>query len=159
MTDLKGKVALVTGSTSGIGLGMAKALASQGCNVMLNGFGDAGEIEKTRQELETQFDVKVAYSGADMSKPAEIRSLVDETVSEFGGLNILVNNAGIQRVNPVEDFKDEDWDAIIAINLSSVFHSIKAAMPHLKKSGFGRIINTASVHGLVGSVHKTAYVA
>lgn len=159
MKQLDGKTALVTGSTSGIGLGMAKSLASQGCNIMLNGFGDAAEIEKIRSDLEKKYDVKVAYSGANMAMPAEIRSLIADTIEIFGSLHILVNNAGIQRTNPVEEFVDQDWDDIIAINMSSVFHSMKAALPHMRAAGWGRIINTASVHGLIASVQKTAYVA
>lgn len=159
MIDLKNKVALVTGSTSGIGLAMAKSLAAQGCNVMLNGFGDADKIETIRAAMESEHGVKVAYNGANMAQPAEIRALVQDTVDTLGGLNILINNAGIQRVHPIDEFPDQDWDDIIAINMSSVFHSMKAAIPHMRKADWGRIINTASVHGLVGSVHKAAYVA
>ncbi len=159
MTTLHGKTALVTGSTSGIGLGIAKKLASQGCNIMLNGFGDADKIESTRQEIENEFGVKVSHNGANVANPAEIRDMVTATVETFGQLNILVNNAGIQRTNPLEKFEDADWDDIIAINMSSVFHSMKASLPHMRDAGWGRIINTASVHGLVASVEKTAYVA
>lgn len=159
MKNLNGKTALVTGSTSGIGLGMAKSLASQGCNIMLNGFGDATDIENIRANLESEFKIKASYNGANMAKPSEIRDLIKNTVEEFGSLHILVNNAGIQRTNPVEDFSDQDWDDIIAINMSSVFHSMKAALPHMRSAGWGRIINTASVHGLIASVQKTAYVA
>lgn len=156
---LKGKNALVTGSTSGIGFGIARALAAQGCNVMLNGFGDPAAIEQKRAELAWAQGVKVCYNGADMTKPAEIKTLVEETVIQLGGIDILVNNAGIQHTAPVDEFPLEKWDAIIAINLSSSFHTIHQALPYMKKAGWGRIVNTASVHGLVGSVNKAAYVA
>lgn len=156
---LKGKVAVVTGSTSGIGLAMAKALAGQGCNIMLNGLGDAAAIEATRKALADETGVEVAFNGADMSKPDQIRGLIQETADRFGGLHILVNNAGIQYTSSIEEFPEDRWDAIIAINLSSAFHSTKAALPHMKKAGWGRVINTASVHGLVASIHKAAYVA
>lgn len=156
---LKGKVAVVTGSTSGIGLAMAKALAAQGCNIMLNGLGDAGGIEATRKALAEEAGVEVAFNGADMTKPEEIRALVQDAATRFGGLHILVNNAGIQHTSSIEEFPEDRWDAIIAINLSSAFHAIKAALPHMKKAGWGRIVNTASVHGLVASVNKSAYVA
>lgn len=156
---LKGKVAVVTGSTSGIGLAMAKALAGQGCNIMLNGLGDAAEIEATRKALADETGVEVAFNGADMSKPDQIGGLIQETADRFGGLHILVNNAGIQHTSSIEEFPEDRWDAIIAINLSSAFHSTKAALPHMKKAGWGRVINTASVHGLVASIHKAAYVA
>ncbi|WP_420548937.1 3-hydroxybutyrate dehydrogenase [Curvivirga sp.] len=159
MIDLRDKVAVVTGSTSGIGLAMAQGLAAQGCNVMLNGFGDEDKIEQIRASMEKDHNVKVSYSSANMAKPDEIRTLIQETVDTFGSLNILINNAGIQRVHPIEDFPEQDWDDIIAINLSSVFHTMKAAVPHMRQADWGRIINTASVHGLVGSVHKAAYVA
>ena len=155
---LKGKNALVTGSTSGIGWGIARALAAKGCNIMLNGFGDPGEIERNRSRLAAENGVTVAYSGADMTRPREIASLVEETAKELGSVDILVNNAGIQHTAPVEDFPPERWDAIIAINLSSAFHTIHHALPLMRKSGWGRIINTASVHGLVASVNKAAYV-
>lgn len=156
---LKGKVAVVTGSTSGIGLAMARALAVQGCNIMLNGLGDAGAIEATRAKLAEETGVEVAFNGADMSKPDQIRSLIGAAVERFGGLHILVNNAGIQHTSTIEEFPEDRWDAIIAINLSSAFHATKAALPHMKKAGWGRIVNTASVHGLVASVNKSAYVA
>ena len=156
---LDGKAALVTGSTSGIGLGVAEALAEAGANVMLNGFGDAGEIERQRAGLAERFGVEVGYDGADLSKPAEVARLIAATESRFGRLDVLVNNAGIQHVAKVEDFPDEKWDAIIAINLSAVFHGMKAALPGMKRRGFGRIINIASAHGLVASGEKVGYVA
>ena len=157
--SLKGKVALVTGSTSGIGLAIAQAFAAQGCNIMLNGFGDAAAIEKIRTDLAKQHGVKVEYNGADMSKSAEIAKLVATTQATFGSLDILVNNAGIQFVAPVESFPPEKWDAIIAINLSATFHAVHAALPAMKQKKWGRIINVASTHGLVASAHKVAYVA
>lgn len=156
---LKGKTALVTGSTSGIGLGIAQALAAQGSNIVLNGFGDADEIEAERQGLERQADVSVVYSAADMSKPAEIAAMIADAQAKFGSLDILVNNAGIQHVAPVESFPPDVWDRIIGINLSAVFHGIRAAVPGMREKGWGRIINTASVHGLVASPEKAAYVA
>src|SRR5437868_5628510 len=152
---LKGKTALVTGSTSGIGLGIAKALARQGANVVLNGFGDVDGPKAQVQAL----GVKVAYHGADMSKPAEIEEMMKFAAGEFGRVDILVNNAGIQHVAPVEDFAPEKWDQVIAINLSSAFHTTRLALPAMKKANWGRIINVASVHGLVASVQKSAYVA
>lgn len=151
--------AIVTGSTSGIGEGIATAFAAEGWNVMLNGFGDAGEIEALRAGLEEKYGVKVLYNGADMTKPEEIRSLIEQTETDFGQVDVLVNNAGIQHVSPIEDFPDAKWDAIIAINLSSAFHTIKAVMAGMKQRGFGRIINIASAHGLVASPFKSAYVA
>ena len=156
---LKGKSAIVTGSTSGIGLGIAHVLAAEGVNIMLNGFGDAAEIEKIRKDTETKFGVKVSYSGADMSKPEQIRAMVGQSISDFGALDILVNNAGIQFTARAEDFPEEKWDAILAINLSSAFHAIKAALPSMQKNNFGRIINIASVHGLIASKEKAPYVA
>jgi 3-hydroxybutyrate dehydrogenase len=156
---LAGKGAVVTGSTSGIGLGIATALAAQKINIMLNGFGEPGAIEKLRKELAGRYGIKVAYSGADMSKPKEIAGLIDTAEHEFGSLDILVNNAGIQHVAPVEEFPDERWDAIIGINLSAAFHAIKRALPAMKRRGWGRIINIASAHGLVASPEKAAYVA
>ena len=156
---LKGKVALVTGSTSGIGLAIARALAKQGTDVMLNGFGEAQAIEKTRAGIEAEFGVKVGWSGADMSQPAAVTGLVDYTVRRLGGIDILCNNAGIQHTASIERFPPEKWDAIIAINLSSAFHATRVAVAHMRKKGWGRIINTASVHGLVASVEKAAYVA
>lgn len=157
--SLKGKVALVTGSTSGIGLAIAEAFAAEGCHLMLNGFGDAAAIEKIRSSIEAEKGVKAAYHPADMSKPAEIADLVATAGKTFGSVDILVNNAGIQYVAPVEEFPAEKWDAIIAINLSSSFHTIHAALPLMKKAGWGRIINIASTHGLVASSQKIAYVA
>jgi 3-hydroxybutyrate dehydrogenase len=156
---LKGKTALVTGSTSGIGLAIARALASDGANLMLNGFGDKSMIENQRAGLEKEFGIKAGYSAADMSKPAEIADMVRATEKEFGALDVLVNNAGIQHVANIEDFPIEKWDAIIAINLSSSFHTIRTAVPGMKKRKWGRIINIASAHGLVASTQKVAYVA
>jgi len=156
---LKGKTALITGSTSGIGLAIARAFAKEGANVMLNGFGDKDAIEKERAGLEKEFGIKARYSAADMTKPAEIADMVSATEKEFGALDILVNNAGIQHVANIEDFPVEKWDAVIAINLSSSFHTIRAAMPGMKKRKWGRIINIASAHGLVASTQKVAYVA
>jgi 3-hydroxybutyrate dehydrogenase len=156
---LKGKTALVTGSTSGIGLATARALAQDGANVMLNGFGDKAQIEKIRMEIEKDFSVKAGYSPADMTKPAEIADMIRATEKDFGTLDVLVNNAGIQHVANIEDFPIEKWDAIIAINLSSSFHTIRAAMPGMKARKWGRIINIASAHGLVASVQKAAYVS
>jgi len=157
--SLKGKVAVVTGSTSGIGQAVAGAFAAQGCHVMLNGFGDRAAIEKQRTELAQKCAVSVAYHGADMSKPAEIADLVAKAKASFGSIDILVNNAGIQHVAPIEDFPIEKWDAIIAINLSATFHAIHHALPVMKANKWGRIINIASTHGLVASAHKVAYVA
>ncbi|MCB5944507.1 3-hydroxybutyrate dehydrogenase [Acidocella sp. KAb 2-4] len=156
---LKGKVALVTGSTSGIGLGIARALAAQGADVMLNGFGDAGQIEALRAGMEKEFSVKVAYDGADLSTGAGVAGLVKAAQDKLGGVDVLVNNAGIQFTAAVQDFPDERWDAIIALNLSAVFHGMKAAIPGMKAKGWGRIINIASAHGLVASANKVAYVA
>ncbi len=150
---------VITGSTSGIGLGIATAFAAEGWNVMLNGFGDSGEIEGIRAGLEEKYGVKVLYNGADMTKPEEIRNLIAEAETAFGQVDVLVNNAGIQHVSPVEDFPEAKWDAIIAINLTSAFHTTKAAFAGMKKRGFGRIINVASAHGLVASPFKSAYVA
>ncbi len=156
---LQDKTALVTGSTSGIGLGIARALARNGANLMLNGFGPLDAIERLVAQLRADFGVRVAYDGADMSRPDEVARLVQATQHQLGSLNILVNNAGIQHVAPIEDFPVEKWDAIIAINLSSSFHTIKAALPAMKRANWGRIINIASAHGLVASAHKSAYVA
>ena len=153
------KTAIVTGSTSGIGLGIATSLAAAGYNIMLNGFGDAAEIEKVKTGLAATHGVKTAYSAADMSKPAEIHKLVTDTVETFGSVDVVVNNAGIQFTALTEDFPDEKWDAIIAINLSAAFHATKAALPFMKKQKWGRIINIASAHGLVGSPQKVASVA
>jgi len=156
---LRGKIAIVTGSTSGIGLGIATALAAEGCDVMLNGFGDTAAIEKLRAEPSEKYGVRVGYSAADMSRPAEVRELVAETVREFGAVDILVNNAGIQHVAKIVDFPEERWDAVIAINLSAAFHASKAALPHMIARQWGRVINIASAHGLVASGEKAAYVA
>ncbi len=156
---LKGKVAIVTGSTSGIGLGIATAFAQQGADIVLNGFGDAAEIEKLRAGLASQHGVKVLYDGADLSRGEAVRQLVANTVQSLGRVDILVNNAGIQHTALIEDFPVEKWDAILALNLSAVFHGTAAALPHMKKQGWGRIINIASAHGLVGSANKSAYVA
>lgn len=155
MNMLNNKTALVTGSTSGIGLGIAKALARQGANIMLNGFGD---VEAAKAEI-AALGVQVGYHGADMSKPAEIETLMQSAAQQFGRVDILVNNAGIQHVAPVEAFPVERWDAIIAINLSSAFHTTRLALPAMLEAGWGRIINVASVHGLVASAQKSAYVA
>ncbi|MCD6077060.1 MAG: 3-hydroxybutyrate dehydrogenase family protein [Ramlibacter sp.] len=152
---LKGKTALVTGSTSGIGLGMARALARQGANIMLNGFGD---VDGPKAEI-AALGVQAGYHGADMSKPAEIEDMMKAAAAQFGRVDILVNNAGIQHVAPVEDFPTDRWDAIIAINLTSAFHTSRLALPSMKKANWGRIINVASVHGLVASAQKSAYVA
>ncbi len=151
---LKGKTALVTGSTSGIGLGIAKALAAQGANIMLNGFGD---VEGPKAEV-AALGVQVDYHGADMSKPAEIEDMIKQTAARFGRVDILVNNAGIQHVARIENFPVERWDAIIAINMSSAFHATLLALPAMKAANWGRIINVASVHGLVASAEKSAYV-
>lgn len=156
---LKGKSALITGSTSGIGLGIARALASQGANVMLNGFGDSATIEHIRAEIESKYAVKACYNRADMAVPAEIEALVDDACNRLGSVDILVNCAGIQHTAMIEEFPPEKWETIIAINLSSSFHTIHHAIAGMKGRGWGRIINIASVHGLVGSVNKVAYVA
>ncbi len=156
---LKGKTALVTGSTSGIGLAIARALAADGANIIINGFGDAAAIDRERTGLEQEFGVKARYSGADMTKPAEIAEMIRATEAEFGSLDVLVNNAGIQHVANVEDFPIEKWDAVIAINLSSSFHTIRASVPGMKRRKWGRIINIASAHGLVASAQKVAYVS
>lgn len=156
---LDGKVAVVTGSTSGIGLGIARRLAENGCNVVLNGLGDHAEINAVKTELAQSTGRTVLYHGADMTRPEAITELVEFTVAELGSVDILVNNAGIQHTALVEEFPVEKWDAIIAINLSSAFHSMRAALPHMKRKGFGRIVNIASVHGLVASAQKAAYVA
>ncbi|CAN7751876.1 3-hydroxybutyrate dehydrogenase [Variovorax sp. LjRoot290] len=156
---LKQKSAIVTGSTSGIGLGIARALAQNGADILLNGFGDAQEIEFTRAELQRQFGIKVRYSGADMSRPEQVRAMVEFAQAEFGKVDIVVNNAGIQHVAPIEEFADDKWDAVMAINLSSAFHVIKAVAPGMKARRFGRIINVASAHGLTASPFKSAYVA
>lgn len=156
---LKGKSAIITGSTSGIGLGIARAFAAQGVDVVLNGFGPADQIEATRSGLEKEFGVRVLYSPADMSCPGQVAAMARLSIEVFGGVDIIVNNAGIQHVAPIESFPDEKWDAIVAINLSSAFHLIKAVVPQMKARGFGRIINVASAHGLTASPFKSAYVA
>ncbi|MDM7984825.1 MAG: 3-hydroxybutyrate dehydrogenase [Maricaulis sp.] len=158
-TDLTGQVAIVTGSTSGIGAAMAEALAENGAHIVLNGLGDADEIEALRAKIAAHHGVEVRYHGANMLKADEIADMVATTEKEFGRLDILMNNAGIQHVSPVEDFPVEKWDAIIAINLSSVFHGARAAIPIMKRQGKGRIVNLASAHGLVASPFKSAYVA
>ncbi|KRE20689.1 3-hydroxybutyrate dehydrogenase [Bosea sp. Root483D1] len=156
---LKDRTALVTGSTSGIGLAYARALAAEGANVVINGFGEADAIEKERAGIEKDFKVKARYSAANMMKPDEIAAMVAEAEKEFGAIDILVNNAGIQHVAPVEEFPIEKWDQIIAINLSSAFHTTRAALPKMKAKGWGRIINTASAHAFVASPFKSAYVS
>lgn len=156
MTSLQGKTALITGSTSGIGLGMARALAQSGCDIILNGFGDGDEIEALRTSLEQDFSVRVLYHGANMLKGAEIAALFEDIGQN---VDILVNNAGIQHVAPIDEFPDDKWLDIISLNLTSNFHTIKAALPHMKRQNWGRIINLASAHGLVASPFKSAYVA
>lgn len=156
---LSKKTAVITGSTSGIGLAYARAFAEKGANIVINGLGDADEIEKTRAAIESDFGVRCVYSAANMMKPEEIATMIGNAENEFGSVDILVNNAGIQHVAPVDEFPLEKWDAIIAINLSSSFHTIRAALPGMKQRGWGRIINTASAHALVASPYKAAYVA
>jgi len=155
---LKGKSAVVTGSTSGIGLAIARALAKEGANVMINGFGDKAAIETERSGIEKDFGVKAIYSGADMTKPAEIADMIKTAEQTLGSVDVLVNNAGIQHVAPIEEFPIEKWDQIIAINLSAAFHAIRAAVPGMKTRGWGRIISTASAHSKVASPFKSAYV-
>ncbi|MGY2904163.1 3-hydroxybutyrate dehydrogenase [Bradyrhizobium sp. URHC0002] len=156
---LKGKVAIVTGSTSGIGLGIAKELARLGADIVLNGFGEASEIEAIRKGLEREHGVRVTHDGADMSKGEAVRGLIDATIKKFGRIDILVNNAGIQFTAPVDEFPAAKWNAILDINLSAAFHGIATAVPQMKKQRWGRIVNIASAHGLVASTHKAAYVA
>ena len=156
---LSGKTALVTGSTSGIGLGIARALSAQGANIMFNGFGEASLIDELQRQTANDHGVKTGYHPADMSKPAEIETMMQEAAAHFGGVDILVNNAGIQHVANIEDFPIERWDAVIAINLSSAFHTTRLALPYMQQKNWGRIINIASVHGLVASAGKSAYVA
>ncbi|MEP4030277.1 3-hydroxybutyrate dehydrogenase [Roseibium polysiphoniae] len=156
---LANKTAVVTGSTSGIGLACARAFAEEGANVVINGLGDADEIEATRAAIENDFGVRCIYSAANMLKPDEIATMIQNAENELGSVDILVNNAGIQHVSPVDEFPIDKWDAIIAINLTSAFHSTRAALPGMKKRGWGRIINTASAHALVASPFKAAYVA
>ena len=157
--QFNGKTALITGSTSGIGLGIAEAFGAEGANLVINGLGDPQEIEQLRQRLSKQFGVTVLYDAADMSKPEQIEAMVKRGAKEFGAVDILVNNAGIQHVAPIDEFPLDKWDAIIAINLSSNFHAIRAALPAMKKRGWGRVINVASAHALVASPFKSAYVA
>lgn len=154
---LKHKTAIVTGSTSGIGLGIARALATQGCNIVLNGFGNARDIESIRVDIAST--TRAIYHSADLTQPDQIADLIETTVKTFGGIDILCNNAGIQHTDPIDQFPAEKWDAILAVNLSAAFHAIRHALPHMKKTGWGRILNTASVHGLVASANKAAYVA
>jgi 3-hydroxybutyrate dehydrogenase len=156
---LSSKAAVVTGSTSGIGLAIAKAFAKEGAHVLINGFGKADDIEAIRRSIESDFGVKAVYSPADMSKPDEIAGMIRQAEGAFGAVDVLVNNAGIQHVAPIEDFPPEKWDAIIAINLSSAFHATRAAIPGMKAKGWGRVISTASAHSLVASPFKSAYVA
>ena len=156
---LQGQVAIVTGSTSGIGHALADALAAQGCNIVMNGLGEMNAIERARAEMAETHGVEVLYHGADMTKPDQIADMVRAAKAEFGELDILVNNAGVQHVAPIEDFPDDKWDLIMAVNLSSAFHATKAAVPIMKDQGRGRIINIASAHGLVASPFKAAYVA
>lgn len=156
---LTSKTALVTGSTSGIGLAIASALAGSGANVMLNGFGDASEIETIRKNLERAHGIRAEYNGADLTKPEHIDELIDASFESFDGIDILINNAGIQHTAAIEDFPPEKWDTILALNLSAAFHTMHRAVPHMRERGWGRIVNTASVHGLVASKEKAAYVA
>jgi 3-hydroxybutyrate dehydrogenase len=156
---LKGKVSLVTGSTSGIGLGIARALAAAGSDIVLNGFGKAEEVAQAQAQIAANFSVRVSYSPADMSKPADIREMIEKVLQSAGRLDILVNNAGIQHVAPLQDFPPEKWDAILAINLSSAFHTTRLALPAMLANKWGRIVNIASAHGLVASPFKAAYVA
>ncbi|WNV12314.1 3-hydroxybutyrate dehydrogenase [Tardiphaga sp. 709] len=156
---LSGKSAIITGSTSGIGLGIARGLAASGVNIVLNGFGDANEIEAIRSEIADSHQVRVLYSGANMADGNDIAAMMTQAEQEFGGVDILVNNAGIQYVAPLEEFPVEKWDAIVAINLSSAFHTTRLAIPHMKAKSWGRIVNIASAHALVASPFKSAYVA
>ena len=159
LDGLAGRTALVTGSTSGIGLGIARSFAGVGMNIVLNGFGSRDEVESVRSELARGFDVQATYSPADMSKPGEIAAMMAEAKAAFDSVDVLVNNAGIQHVEAIETFPPDRWDAILAINLSSAFHTMRAVIPDMKARGFGRIINVASAHGLVASPFKSAYVA
>jgi 3-hydroxybutyrate dehydrogenase len=158
-STLKGRVAIVTGSTSGIGLGIARILARQGADIVLNGFGECSEIKAIRADIKRDYGVRAVHDGADMSKGPAVHRLVAATIEKLGRVDILVNNAGIQFTAPVENFPAEKWDAILTINLSAAFHSIAAAVPAMREQGWGRIVNIASAHGLVGSPHKAAYVA
>lgn len=159
MNDLNGKTALITGSTSGIGFGVAQTLAQHGADIILNGFGDEGEIESMRAGLEQRYDIKAFYINADLSTEAGVKDLIQNAVKQAGSVDILVNNAGIQHVDPIEKFPTEKWDLIIALMLSAPFHAMKAALPQMRKNGWGRIINISSVHGLVASVNKAAYIS
>ena len=159
LRPLSGRSALITGSTSGIGLSVAEQLAEQGCNVVLNGFGDAGEIDALQHRLRERHGVQVVYVPADLTRPEEIRSMVGAAEAALGAVDILVNNAGMQHVSPVRDFPEARWDQIIALNLSAVFHATKAVLPGMSVRGYGRVINVASAHGRVASVNKSAYVA
>src|ERR671914_54639 len=156
---LKGKTALITGSTSGIGLGIATRLAAEGANIVLNGFGERAEINRISTQLKTNYRVNVTYDAADMTKPAAIAAMLEKAIAQFGAVDVLVNNAGIQHVAPVDEFPLDKWDAIIAINLSSSFHTVRAALPAMKAKRWGRIVNIASAHALVASPFKSAYVA
>ncbi|MDX2049844.1 MAG: 3-hydroxybutyrate dehydrogenase [Rickettsiaceae bacterium] len=156
---MQNKNAIITGSTSGIGLAIAHSLAEEGVNIIFNGFGDKSQIEEIVNSCAKKYNVKALYLDADMRKPSQINNMIETTIKQLGSVDILVNNAGIQFTSPVEDFPDDKWDAIIATNLSSAFHTIKSALPYMKNNNFGRIINIASAHGLVGSVNKSAYVA
>ena len=156
---LKGKTALVTGSTSGIGLGIATRLAAEGANIVLNGFGERAEIERISDELRKRYRATVRYDAADMTQPAAIAAMLQKAIDEFGAVDLLVNNAGIQHVAPVDEFPPEKWDAIIAINLSAAFHTVRAALPAMKARRWGRIVNIASAHALVASPFKSAYVS
>ena len=158
MTSLSGKTALITGSTSGIGLGIAKGFAKEGANIVINGFGDQSEIDKELQTLRDLGCADAIYNGADMTKPDQIEAMIKEVEDKFGVVDILVNNAGIQHVSPVEDFPPEKWDAIIAINMTSAFHVVRHALPKMKEAGWGRVVNIVSAHGLVASPFKSAYV-
>jgi 3-hydroxybutyrate dehydrogenase len=157
--QLAGKTALVTGSTSGIGLGIAQALAAEGANIVFNGFGDATQVADLQKQTAAHFGVKTAYFGADMTKPEQIEQMMKDAISQFGSVDILVNNAGIQHVATIEDFPVERWDAVIAINLTSAFHTTRLVLPVMQQKNWGRIINIASAHGLVASIGKSAYVA
>ena len=157
--SLKGRTAVVTGSTSGIGLACARALAAEGCDVCLNGFGEADAIESARAGIERDYGVRAIHSGADMGDPQAVAGLVAQAVEAFGALHILINNAGVQHVSPVESFPPEKWNLILGINLSAPFHAMRAAIPHMKAAGWGRIVSTASAHSLVASPFKSAYVA
>ena len=156
---LKGKSVVITGSTSGIGLGIGRSFAAEGANIMLNGLGDAAEIEKLRADIEADFKVKAIYSSADMTRPTEIADMIAHAQRDLGSVDVLVNNAGIQYVAPVDEFPPDKWDQIIAVNLTAAFHTTRTALPLMKANGWGRIINIASVHGLIASPFKSAYIA